>query len=137
MLCSRANLTAWTLPSIPRTPKPPGTRIPSRSSRLVMASSPTASSEGTQRRSSLTSLACAVAQRLDDGQVGVGKVDVLAHHTDGDDVAGNGGAMDHAVPIVEVRLGRRQLQRLADHPVETAAVEHERDLVDVLRRRWR
>ena len=73
-----------------------------------------------------------MAQRLDDGQVGVGKVNVLAHHPDGDDVTGNSGAMDHALPVVEVRLGRRQLQRLAYHPVETAAVEHQRDLVDVL-----
>jgi len=29
----RANSIAWTLPSVPRSPKPPGTRMPSTSSR--------------------------------------------------------------------------------------------------------
>ena len=56
-LRSRANFTAWILPSVPRSPKPPGTRMPWTFSRWETASSRSKISESIHSRPTFTLLA--------------------------------------------------------------------------------
>ena len=71
-----------------------------------------------------------VLQRLDDRQVGVGQVDVLADKPDVDFLVGGAHAADERVPLGEVDRAVVEPQHLADVVVETLFVEHERDLVE-------
>ena len=80
---SRATRAALILPSMPRTPKPPGIRMPSASS-----SSGDALALGQRLRVDPKDvdvravMEAAVAQRLDDRQVGVASLHVLADQRD-------------------------------------------------------
>ena len=72
-----------------------------------------------------------VLERLDDGQVGVGQLDVLADETDP-----NGGRrgldrLDQPVPGSGVDIGGLHVEHVEDDVVETLVVEDERQLVDV------
>src|SRR4029450_9688881 len=65
---------AWIFPSMPRSPKPPGTRMPS--SPAMWPASPSRS-----MRSAATHTTSAAGQRLVESLVGVLHLDVLAHHS--------------------------------------------------------
>ena len=71
----------------------------------------------------------AVLQRLDDRQVGVGKVDVLADEADAHRLLRRFHARDELAPLVEVGLVLGEVQHAADVVVEPFVVEHQRDLV--------
>ena len=74
-----------------------------------------------------------VVQRLDDGEVGVRQLRVLAHHADARDVgAGVGGVhrAREAVPALHVALAELEPQALADLRVEALRGEVLRHVVD-------
>ena len=97
------------------------------------ASRPSVSSAAIQ---SMTTFAprrvAAVLQRLDDRQVRVGQVDVLADETDVHLLVGRAHALDERAPLGEVGLVLVEVQHPAHVVVETLVVEHERDLVEDL-----
>ena len=88
IFCSRAIRAAAILPSIPRSPKPPGIRMPSTPCSARARSSSLSVSESTHSISNAAAvLEARVAQRLDDGQVRVLELDVLADQRDLDRAA--------------------------------------------------
>ncbi len=96
---SRANCTAWTLPSMPRGPNPPGTTTPEtlRSSRSI--SSPVAVSELIQTTSTSTSCCkSGVHQRFGDADVGIVQLDILADKPDADRLLVPLDVLDHRPP---------------------------------------
>ena len=132
-LWSRAKWAARTLPSIPRWPKPPGTRIPAAPSSRSWRFSFVSASESTQRTFASTPWAHAawrsasVTLRYASGSsmylptsaistVALGRLD----------------PGDERPPPVEVRLGLRvaQAQLADDEPAQAGLLEHQRDLVD-------
>ena len=74
-----------------------------------------------------------VAERLDDRQVRVGQVDVLADDADLDLPVGHGRPGHDVLPLAQVDpvLVEVDAERCADVGVEPLFMEHERDLVDV------
>ena len=71
-----------------------------------------------------------VVQRLVQRLVGVGQVDVLAHHADAHGALGMLQPVDQRVPVGQVCRPRLQAEHVADDLVETLLVQHRRDLVD-------
>ena len=74
-----------------------------------------------------------VVQRLDDGEVGVGQLGVLAHHADAGDVGAPVGGVHRlreGVPALHVALARLQPQPLADLDVKALLGEMSRHVVD-------
>ena len=72
-------------------------------------------------------------ERLDDGEVGVGQLGVLAHHADARDVLAGVGRVHgarEAVPALHVALPRLEPQALADLLVEALLREVRRHVVD-------
>ena len=97
--CSRAKWAARTLPSMPRWPKPPGTRMPATPSRRSWRLSWVSASESTQR--TLASTPCAQAAWRSASvtrQVGVGQLDVLADEGDLEDRLGRLDPLDERAP---------------------------------------
>ena len=87
MPCSRAYRTAPILPSMPRTPNPPGMHdaVDAGERARPRRSAVSQSSLGTQRMLTRASLAKPAARSASrHRQVGVGQVDVLADQRDGD-----------------------------------------------------
>ena len=82
-LCSRAKRMALIMPSMPRLPNPPGTRMPSYSSSFALA---VAASRDARPRSSDVDLhvvrQAAVQQRFLQALVGILVLDVFAHQPD-------------------------------------------------------
>ena len=74
----------------------------------------------------------AVAERLGDGQVGVGKVHVLADQADAHLLVGSADAVHEVAPLAEDRRLALEMQHLAHVVVEALVVEHQRDLVEAL-----
>ncbi len=74
-----------------------------------------------------------VAQRLHHRQVGIGEVHVFAHQAHRHRFGGLRRPEHHRLPGLQVRRRRVEVQRLADHVVETTGVEDQRYLVDVRR----
>jgi hypothetical protein len=70
--------------------------------------------------------------RLRDGEIGVGQVDVLADETDGDLVPRVVDGVEHALPAGPVDVIRLAVEAelLDDHTVEALVVERRRDVVD-------
>ena len=132
ILCSRAYLMAPILPSMPRTPKPPGMRIPSTPSSWPAASSGfSQSSLVTQRMVTLASLPKPPAsQRLGRRQVRVGQVHVLADQGDGDRAGRAVHPAQQVVPGRPVDVVERKLELADDVGVQALAVQHLRDVVD-------
>ena len=101
-LRSRANLTAWILPSVPRSPKPPGTRMPLHV--LEMADGVVALEDlGVHPLQPDLHVAAeaAVRQRLAERLVGVEQHRVLADHRDRHLAFGLAHRAHHAAPAVE------------------------------------
>ena len=129
---SRAYLAAWILPSMPRSPKPPGIRIPSHCS--SSSTDPSASvSDSIQRTSTLPPWwSAAVVERLDHRQVGVLELGVLAHQADPDLLARLVAALDQALPPGQVgRLGLDP-EPVEDLVVHALGAEVQRHLVDAV-----
>ena len=85
----------------------------------------------------------AVLKRLDDGEVGVVQLDVLADQRDGHFALRVLEALDQLDPVLQVGLALLELERLTDLVGEALALEHQRHLIqrlcvevldDVLRR---
>ena len=77
-----------------------------------------------------------VLERLGDGQVGVGQLDVLADERDLERGLGRLDPLDQRAPAVEVglRLGVAEAELADEQPPEPERLELERDLVDRLGR---
>ena len=75
----------------------------------------------------------AVAQGFGDGQVGVMKLDVLAHQGDGRLVFQALGAGDQLLPLGEVRVLAADLELAADQPGQSFLLKHQRHLVQLRR----
>ena len=71
----------------------------------------------------------AVPQRLDDRQVGVGQLDVLADDGDRDPLPRAADPVDQIAPLGQVGFGVREREPLEDHGVEPLVAHRERDLV--------
>ena len=129
---SRANLTAAILPSMPRSPKPPGTRIASTSfkhdvpCRLDVLGLHVVDVDARARADA------GVAQRLGQRHVRVAQVDVLADHRDRDLGLGMRLGVDDGLPLREIGGPRVELQLVDDVAVEALLGEQHRDLVDVV-----
>ncbi len=97
------------LPSLPRSPKPPGTRMPcsGSSSAAMSASSCSNSSASSQRMLTLTRLAMPpwTSASFSD-LIGVGQADIFADHADRHLAFGMVDAVDDVVPARQVRVGR-------------------------------
>ena len=107
--CSRATRAAAILPSIPRPPKPPGMRMPSRRAQAL------GSLVGVERLGvdpvdldAAAVLEAGVAQRLDDGQVGVLELHVLADERDAHGLGRLVGARRSAPPTPRGRAPARR-----------------------------
>ncbi len=72
----------------------------------------------------------AVDQRLVQALVALGQVDVLADHADADPMLGVLEGVDDALPGLQLRLARPDVEQLAELVVEALGVQHQRDLVD-------
>ncbi len=70
------------------------------------------------------------AQRLDDGEVGVGEVDVLADEGDGDLLVGVVHPLEELVPEGPVDVAEGQVEAAYEVGVEALAVQHLGDVVD-------
>ncbi len=113
---SRAWRTAATLPSIARGPKPPGMRMPSTPRNCSAASSGSSVSASTQSISRCGAVVDGpVLERLDDGEVGVLQLHVLAHDRDA----------HGALEIVDAPAERLPLVELARLDLEAEVLEHE------------
>ena len=77
------------------------------------------------------------AQRLADGEVGVGQVDVLADQGDGDLLLRVVHPAEQVVPGGPVDVAERQVEAAYDVGVEALAVQHLGDVVDRRARRRR
>jgi hypothetical protein len=75
------------------------------------------------------------AKRLDNGQVGVGQVDVLADESDVDRARRSVDAAEQVVPVGPIHVAERQAQPAYDVGIEPFAVQDLRNVVD--RRRVR
>ena len=132
---SRAQRIASIIPSMPRTPKPPGTSSPSYcreqlAGRLLVGE--LVAREPVDLDAGVVGDA-AVDQRLLHRLVGVVQVGVLADHRDAHLVRRVGGsARPSRCHGREVGLLGLQPEPLADHAVEALLAEAERDLVDRL-----
>ena len=73
-----------------------------------------------------------VVERLVEALVGLGEVDVLAHHGDRDLVLRVAGAMHDLLPGAQVRAPGPDVQHLGDLLVEALLVQDQRHLVDRL-----
>ena len=75
-----------------------------------------------------------MSQRLDDAQVGVGQLDVLAHDRDRHRGSRVLDPLDQPGPRLEIRDVRRlvELEMLGHHLAEAGRFEHQRNLVDRL-----
>ena len=71
-----------------------------------------------------------MAQRLGDGEVGVGQVDVLADDADGDFPGRVVHALEYPVPLRPVDVAEGQVEVADDEHVEATVVEDLRDVVD-------
>ena len=135
--CSRAKPAAAILPSIPRMPNPPGITMPSRPPQAAFGEQ----TLGVVGRDPVdlhlrAAVEAAVLQRLDDREVGVGQVDVLADEPDAHRL---GAPPPPARPasrhVVEVGLVLGEVEHPADVVVEALVVQHQRDLVERRARR--
>ena len=131
---SRAQRTASTIPSMPRSPNPPGMSSPSQppsrrlAARLIgelIAGDPLDLDPGLARDA-------AVNQRLLHRLVGVVQVGVLPDHGDPHPVGRMQDPLGHDLPGLEVGLLGLQPEPLAHLAVEALLEEAERDLVDRL-----
>ena len=134
---SRANLTLAILPSLPRSPKPPGTRIPCSGS-----SSATTSASGMLEQLGVDPLDvdlgavgdAAVDQGLAQALVGVGKADIFADDADRHLAVVMVDAVHDLVPAGEIGLRRVGDPEGAQHfIVEPRLVILQRHVVDVAR----
>jgi hypothetical protein len=71
-----------------------------------------------------------VAQGLDNGEVGVGEIDVLADHGDLDGLRRRLDPFHKGAPLGEIRLAVGHPQVTHEVSVQALVVEHQRDLVD-------
>ena len=127
MRCSRAKWAARTLPSMPRWPKPPGTRMPADAVEPLvqvvvgqrLGIDPADLGVDLVRPGR-------VAERLGDRQVGVGQLDVLADEGDLEDRLRRLDPVDERAPRVEVGLDLRVAEaELADDELaEAGRLEH-------------
>lgn len=123
---------APTLPSTPRSPKPPGMQIASTSPRCSAAPAAVRqSSEVTHLTLTRALLAKPPkADRLGDREIGVGQVDVLADQRDGDLVVGVVDPVQQVVPGGPVDVPERQVELAHDVGVQALGVQHLGDVVD-------
>ena len=129
---SRANLTAAILPSMPRSPNPPGTRIASTSFKHDVPSRLDLLGLHVEDVDARTRSDARVAQRLRQRHVGVAQVDVLADHRDRDLGLGVGLGVDDGLPLRQVGRARVELELVDDVAIEALLGEQHRDLVDVV-----
>ncbi len=132
---SRANRAAVILPSMPRPPKPPGTRMPSARSR---AASRWRSSASTQSMCSSTPwwmAACLSASATE--RYASWSWTYLPTRAMRTCAVARADALHQPAPVGEVGRRRGEAEALADDPREALGLEVERDLVDVVRRRRR
>ena len=117
---------------MPRMPNPPGTQTASTSLRCLAAPAGGLARVGgdpAQVHLRLVGEATG-AQRLDDGEVGVGEVDVLADQADRDLLGGVVDPAQQVVPHGPVDVAERQVEPAYEVGVEPLAVEHLGDVVD-------
>ena len=124
---SRAYFTDMILPSMPRTPKPPGTRMPSASSsRAVISSCRQGLGVDPDDLEVAAVVDGRVAERLDDAEVGVAQLHVLAHERDAHGAGRRLEALDQRDPLVELRGLGLETQRLDHQPVQALVAQVER-----------
>ncbi len=129
---SRANFTAAILPSIPRSPKPPGTRIASTSFKHDVPSSLDLLGFHVEDIDARARPDAGVAQRLGERHVRIAQVDVLADHGDRHLGFRMSLGVDDGVPLREIGGPCVELQLVDDVAVEPLLGEQHRDLVDVV-----
>ena len=116
-LRSRAKRTASSLPAVPRSPKPPGTRMPWTPSRRATASSSrskTSEVDPVQLDPDIVGDA-AMGQRLGQRLIAVEQVGVLADDGDGDLALGLLQGMDDALPAAHVGLAIGREAEMPQH----------------------
>ena len=132
MPCSRAMRAAATLPSIPRSPKPPGIRMPSAPSSALGRVEVLGVDQLDLDLDAVVE--AAVAQRLDHRLVGVRELHVLADERDLDPgrLARRAARADHRLPLAQVGRGRLHAEVVEHEVVDALGAEDERHLVDVV-----
>ena len=125
---SRARVAARIMPRVPRSPKPPGTRIPSAPSSSCSPPACSSASASTQRMFTRSRCLKPPAQRACSGSCTESVADILADDVDRDLV---GGMLDpiHEIDPASIRasVSRKALQQ---DPIEPLSTEHQRHLVD-------
>ena len=129
------SVRAPSLPSMPRTPKPPGTSTASTPPSAFWAPASVWHSSLAHPADAHLGVVveAAGAHRLGDREVGVGQVDVLADQGDLDVVLGVVHPAQQLVPVGPVDVAERQAQAADDVGVEALAVQHLGDVVDARR----
>ena len=132
---SRACRSAPTLPSMPRMPKPPGIDDPVQAGERSCRAGRRLARVG--RHPADVHLGPvgepAGPQRLDDRQVGIGQVDVLADEPDGDVGPRVVHPVEQVAPHRPVDVAERQAEPAHDVGVQALGVQHLGDLVDARR----
>jgi hypothetical protein len=123
-LFSRANRAAPILPSMPRLPKPPGTRIASYFCSWLTLSGVIGLGVEVVDLHAHVVLQPGVAQRLVQRLVAVRQVDVLADHGDLHFALRMLHLVHQVVPALEVGRRRVQAQLVADQAVQALLVQH-------------
>jgi hypothetical protein len=124
---------AWILPSMPRSPNPPGTRMPPRPFNILSAPS-----RFDHLGLDLLDFHPAIVGHpaVDDGLidrlVGVVELDVFAHHADAHAVLRGDEFADDLLPVRHVGHGRVQMQQPADQFVHPLALQHQRHFVNAV-----
>src|SRR5216110_554819 len=130
-LCSRDQRIASSMPSMPRTPNPPGTSSPS-----YPASSSAVVSWSVKRSDAIHWICTPVSFAIPPWTsasctlLAVGELGVLAHHGDPHLLRRMEDLVHHPGPGAQVGLFRLEVQPPADLSIESLLVELERDLVD-------